>query len=54
MTSYRIWWLIAFCALVIGIAIETVPVDTGAAGQAAASSATPTPVAGRRAEASGG
>lgn len=44
--SYRIWWLIAFCALGIGVAIEAeVPADTGAAEQSARAHVPPATVA---------
>jgi hypothetical protein len=40
-TSYRIWWLIACCAVVIGLAIEAdTPAERQAAESAAASAAT--------------
>jgi len=44
--SYRIWWLIAFCALGIGVAIEAeAPAATVGAQQSARAPAPPATVA---------
>jgi hypothetical protein len=46
--SYRIWWLIAFWALAVGIAIEVqAPEGAGEADAQAASRAAPSAVAAR-------
>jgi len=53
--SYRIWWLIAFCALAIGIAIEMdTPADPDAAEQSASARAMPAPLAAQSAKGGGG
>jgi hypothetical protein len=44
--SHRIWWLIAFCALAIGVAIEAdAPAEPPAAESSAAVPAAPAPLA---------